>query len=118
MVTRVVEFSPTSDAAAQFVQVVEETALRIVKAQAGCIVACVQVRGKVVMGLSVWKSKSDAERFSRECYADIENMLRPFLKCDPKLHTFEAREIESHTVCASRRLRNESTKTRLDNQSA
>jgi hypothetical protein len=98
MFALVVEFSPASDAASQFVQVIEQTALRMVKAQAGCIAAFVDLRGQVVMGVSIWGSKSDAERFSRECYPDIENTLRPFLKCDPELHTFEAREIESVTL--------------------
>src|ERR1700687_3741459 len=96
MFARVVEFSPTSDAAAQFVQVIEETALRIVKAQARCIVAFVELPENsehVVLGVSVWQSKSNAERFTRECYPDIENMLRPFLKCSPELHTFEVQEI-------------------------
>jgi hypothetical protein len=100
MFARVVEFSPSSDAASQFVQVVQETALRIVKGQAGCIAAWVELREQVVMGVSVWKSTSDAARYSRECYPGIANMLRPFLKCDPKLHTFEAREIGSVVVRA------------------
>ena len=95
MFARVVEFSPASDAASQFARVIEETALRMVKAQAGCVAAFVELRGQAVLGVSVWESKSDAERFSRECYPDIENILRPFLKCDPELHTFEARGIES-----------------------
>ena len=98
MFARVLEFSPTSDAATRFVQVIEQTALRMVKAQAGCIAVFTVLRGQVVMGVSVWESKSDAERFSRECYPDIENILRPFLKCDPKLQTFDAREIDSVTV--------------------
>jgi hypothetical protein len=98
MFARVIEFSPTSDAATRFIQVIEQTALRIVKAQAGSIAAFVILRGQVVMGVSVWESRSDAERFSRECYPEIENILRPFLKCDPKLQTFEAREIDSVNV--------------------
>jgi hypothetical protein len=108
MFTRVVEFSPTSEAASQFVQVVQETAHRIVKGQAGCVAVFVQVRGQVVMGVSIWKSISDAERYSRECYPDIEQMLRPFLKCDPKLYTFEAQEIESLNVRARAMVRNDS----------
>jgi hypothetical protein len=81
MITRVVEFSPTSDACAQLVQAIEETALRMVKAQDGCIVAFVPVCGQVVMGVSVWKSASDTERYSRECYADIVNVLRNNSTC-------------------------------------
>jgi hypothetical protein len=100
MFARVIEFSPTSDAASQFVRVIEETALRMVKAQAGCVAAFVELREQAVLGVSVWESKSDAARFSRECYPDIENMLRPFLECDPELHTFMARRIESVTLRA------------------
>jgi len=92
MFVRLVEFSPTSDAATRFVQVFEQTVLRMVKTQAGCIGAFLELRGQVVMGVSVWESASDAERYSRECYPEIETMLRPFLKCDPELHTCEERE--------------------------
>jgi quinol monooxygenase YgiN len=92
MFVRLVEFTPTSDTTAQFVQVFEQTVLRMVRKQAGCIGAFMELRGQVVMGVSVWKSGADAERYSRECYPEIETMLRPFLKCDPELHTREERE--------------------------
>jgi hypothetical protein len=98
MFARVVEFSPTSEAASQFVQLIEQTALRSVNAQAGCVAAFVEVRGHEVLGVSVWESTADAERYSRECYPDIENMLRPFLKSDPRLHTSEVRDIQSVVV--------------------
>ena len=100
MFARVLEFSPTSEAAAKLIQVIEETALRMIKTQAGCVTAFVERHGDVVIGVSVWKFKSDAERYSSECYPGIESMLRPFLKCAPKLRTIEAREIERATVQA------------------
>jgi len=100
MFARVVEFSPASDAASQFVRVVEDTALRIVKARAGCVTAFVELRGQTVLGVSVWESTADAARYSRECYPEIQTMLRPFLKCDPEIHTFEVREIGSVVVRA------------------
>ena len=99
MLARVVEYSPASDAASQFVRVVEDTALRIVKAQAGCVTAFVELRGQAVLGVSVWESPADA-RYSLGCYLEIKAMLRPFLKCDPELHTFEVREIGSVVVRA------------------
>jgi hypothetical protein len=100
MFARVVEFSPTSETASQLVRVIEETALRMVKAQAGCVAAFVEVRGQVVVGVSVWESTADAARYSQECYPEIKTMLRPFLKCDPELHTFKVREIGSVVVRA------------------
>jgi hypothetical protein len=101
MFARVVEFSPDSEASAQFVEVVEQTALRFVKAQSGCVAAFVEVRGQVVLGVSVWESTSDAERYGLECYPDIGNLLRPFLKCAPELHTYNVRDIASVVVRAS-----------------
>lgn len=89
MFARVVEFSPRSEAAADFTTAVEGTALRIVRAQAGCIAAYLEVRGKLVVGTSVWESPSAAERYSRECYPAIEKMLRPWLTRTPTIRTFD-----------------------------
>ena len=114
MFARVVEFSPASDAASQFVRVVEDTALRIVKARAGCVTAFVELRGQTVLGVSVWESTADAARYSRECYPEIQTMLRPFLKCDPEIHTFEVREIGSVVVRARAMVRRPSDSQGLD----
>jgi hypothetical protein len=43
MLTRVVEFSPATDAAAEFTKIVEQTVLGIVQAQAGCVVVLVNL---------------------------------------------------------------------------
>jgi hypothetical protein len=100
MFARVVEYSPASEAALQFIRGLEETVLRIVRAQAGCVTAFVELRGQSVLGVSVWESSADAARYGRECYPEIKAMLRPFLKCDPEVHTFEVREIGSVVVRA------------------
>jgi len=113
MFARVVEYSPASDAASQFVRVVEDTALRIVKAQSGCVTAFVELRGQAVLGVSVWESPADAARYSLGCYLEIKAMLRPFLKCDPELHTFEVREIGSVVVRARAMVRRASDSQRL-----
>lgn len=87
MLARVVAFSAASVAAAEFTKVVEETALRD---RSGCIATLVQIRGQAVMEVSIWESASAAEHYSSECYSDLQRMLRPYLKCDSKLYTFDA----------------------------
>ncbi len=92
MFARIVKFSPVSQAGAQFIGVLQNHVLRMIKAQEGCITALVQpAQPKTlhVIGISIWESKSFAERFHRECYMDIEQLLRPLLQCDPTLYTFE-----------------------------
>ena len=112
MFARIVEFSPVSDAAAQFVQVIQQTALGIVESQTGCVAAFVelpQCAGRAVLGVSVWKSEAHAEQFSRECYRQIENLLRPFLICRPRLHTFEVRGIDEVILRVSAMTRKDSS---------
>ncbi len=98
MLARVVEFRPSSEAAAQFTKLVEVTVLGIVHTQAGCVAAFVQLHGESVLGVSIWQSIAAAERYGRECYPDIVTMLRPFLMCDPKVSTFDTRELNSRKL--------------------
>jgi hypothetical protein len=102
MFARIVELVATSDAAAEFVQVLHEKALPKIKAQAGCMGAFVEMPqgGSVVIGLSLWESRRDAERFRVECYPEIEDMLLPFLKSEPRVRTIEVPEIGKIVVHA------------------
>jgi hypothetical protein len=61
-----------------------------------------RLTSRSVLGVSVWDSKMDAERYSREYFPEIENMLRPFLKCAPRLRTFDVREIREVAVLNAR----------------
>jgi quinol monooxygenase YgiN len=97
MFARVVEFLPTSEAAAQFVQIVQAKVLPNVKAQPGCVNASIEHlhnNEQVVLGVSVWNSKADAERYHLACYGEIEEMFRPFLKRKPTLGTFEGEDVQ------------------------
>ncbi len=98
MLARVVEFTPASEAAAQFAKVVEVTILGIVQSQAGCVAAFVEAHEDYVLGVSIWQSIAAAQRYSRECYPNIATMLRPFLTCDPKVSTFDTRELNSRKL--------------------
>ncbi len=95
MFARIVKFSPVSQAGAQFIGVLQNHVLRMIRAQEGCITALVQPaqpKTLYVIGISIWESKSFAEQFHRECYTDIEQLLRPLLECDPTLYTFEFKD--------------------------
>jgi hypothetical protein len=102
MFARIAELVATSDAAAEFVQILHEQVLPRIKAQRGCIGAFAELPsgGAVVMGLSLWESKSDAERFRQECYPEIEEMMLPFLKSKPTVRTIEVPELGKIVVHA------------------
>ncbi len=102
MFARIVELVATSDAAAEFVQILHAQVLPKVKAQKGCLGAFVELPtgGAVVMGLSLWESRRHAEHFRQGCYSEIEEMLLPFLKSKPTVRTIEVPEIGKIVVHA------------------
>ena len=105
MFARVVEFTPVSGAAIDFVNVVEETALRLVKVQAGCIGAFVHSVGRRVIGVSLWESSSAADRYQRVYCPAILAMLRPYLAAEPKVYLFSMMVIgHEKSVFGQRRL--------------
>jgi quinol monooxygenase YgiN len=93
MFARLVEFQLANDAALEFLLVIQKKVLPTVKSQRGCIDAFVLVSEtdrRVVLGLSLWNSQSDAEQFQSEVFEDIERMLRHLLRRDPTISIFEA----------------------------
>ena len=54
------------------------------------------------VAISFWKSKEDAERYHRENFNRITEMLKPLLKRDPKVETFNVDTSTSHRIAAGK----------------
>ena len=96
MFARVVEFSTRSDFGRDFIRVLLEKALPILEAQPGFVDASVLTENHEpygVLGVSIWRDRVRAERFAREQYPKIEEMLRPLLATAPRIRTFRVAAI-------------------------
>jgi|SRR5215470_23807 len=55
-----------------------------------------------VVSISVWNSKEDAERYHREQFNRIVDLLKPLLKTTPTVDNFTVDTSTSHRVAAGR----------------
>ena len=55
-----------------------------------------------VLALSFWNSKEDAERYQREQYARINEILAPLLETAPVIRTFDVHTSTTHRIAAGK----------------
>jgi heme-degrading monooxygenase HmoA len=55
-----------------------------------------------ILGLSFWKSKEDAERYHREEYPNIKEILKPLLEAEPTIRTYEVHTSTIHRIAAGK----------------
>jgi quinol monooxygenase YgiN len=54
------------------------------------------------VAISFWNTKQDAERYHREHYNRIIEMVKPLLKSEPKVETFNVDTSTTHRIAAGR----------------
>jgi heme-degrading monooxygenase HmoA len=55
-----------------------------------------------LVAISFWNTKQDAERYHREQYPRIAEMLKPLMKRDPKVDTFNVAHSTAHRISAGK----------------
>ena len=103
MYTRVVEITSKSGKARDLCNIIEEKAVPILKKQIGFVDETVLVSDKEpnrVLGLSFWNSKEDADRYHREQYPQVHEMLKPLLENEPMIRTFDVQSSTTHRITA------------------
>jgi heme-degrading monooxygenase HmoA len=91
MFTRFVECHVKPDKRDDFTQKLRNDVLPILQKQPGFVDLIGLISEKDperIVSVSFWNSKQDAERYHREHYGRIAEMLKPSLKRDPVVDTF------------------------------
>ena len=105
MFTRVVELTSKSDKAKELSNTITEKVVPILKKQPGFVdetILVSDIEPNRVLGLSFWNSKEDAERYHREQYPKIHEMLKPLLESEPVIRTFDVHTSTTHRVVAGK----------------
>ena len=103
MYTRVVEITSKSGKARELCNMIEEKIVPVLKKQAGFVDETVLVSDAEpnrVVGLSFWNRKEDADRYHREQYPQIHEMLKHLLETDPNIRTFDVESSTTHRIAA------------------
>ena len=101
MFTRVVELSSKSGKAKELSNTINEKVLPILKKQTGFVDEAVLVsdtESTRILGLSFWNSKEDAERYHREQFPKIQEMLKTLLETEPLIRTFDVHSSTTHRI--------------------
>ena len=82
MFARVLEFTPKMEKKEEFVKVVKAEILPILKKQPGfleILPLLPETRNEKMITISLWAEKRDLDRYERDVYLKVEEILKPFL---------------------------------------
>lgn len=105
MYTRVVELTTKPGKAREVSETINNKVLPILKKQAGFVDEAVLVsdtESTRVLGLSFWNKREDAERYHRDQYPEINEILKPLLEAEPVIRTFDVHTSTTHRITAGK----------------
>jgi heme-degrading monooxygenase HmoA len=103
--TRTVELTTKSGKARELASVINDKVLPILKKRAGFVDETVLVSEPEpdrVLALSFWNKKEDAERYQKEEYPAIHDMIRHLLEAEPVVRTFNVDSSTTHKITANK----------------
>jgi heme-degrading monooxygenase HmoA len=101
MFTRAVEMTSKSGKAKELANLIIEKAVPILKKQHGFVDEIVLVSHADtdrVLALSFWNKQEDAEKYQREQYQKIHDILRHLLDTEPNVRTFDVHSSTGHKI--------------------
>jgi heme-degrading monooxygenase HmoA len=105
MFTRVVEIDAKSGKASELANTIHEKVLPILKKQTGFVdetVLTSDTEPNRIIGLSFWNSKEDAERYHRDGYPKVNEILASLLETTPVIRTFHVHTSTTHRIAAGK----------------
>ncbi len=105
MFTRVVEFTAKRGQTRDVVGALNDKVMPILRKQSGFVDAIVltsTTQPERLLGLSFWKTREDAERYNREQYPKVNEILRPILETAPVVQTFNVDISTTHKIAAGK----------------
>ena len=105
MFTRVVEVSSKPGKSHEIANAINEKVLPILRQQAGFIdetVLTSDTEPNRVMALSFWKTKEDADRYQREQFKKVTEILSNLIESPPVVRTFNVHTSTPHKIAAGK----------------
>lgn len=105
MFTRIVEVTAKSGKARELTTIINDKVVPILKNQLGFVDENVLVSDAEpdhVLAQSFWNTKEDAERYNREQYPAIHEMIRHLLETEPAIRTFNVDSSTTHRIAATK----------------
>jgi quinol monooxygenase YgiN len=92
MFARILEFEIKMEKKDEFLKIVKKDVLPIMKKQAGFLEILPfmpeDVKERKLINISLWNRKQDAERYEKESYAKVLDILKPYMIGTPLVHWY------------------------------
>jgi len=101
MFTRVVEIHTKTGKAKEFSTTLKEKVLPILKKQSGFVDEITLISNKEperILALSFWDSEKDAERYNKDQFPKVNEILNSVLETAPKVETFNVDTSTTHKI--------------------
>lgn len=105
MFTRTVEVTTKPGKARELATVINDRVLSILRKQDGFVDETVLVSDSEpdrVLAISFWNKKEDAERYQKEQYPAVQEMIRHLLDSEPVVRTFNVDSSTQHKIAAGK----------------
>jgi len=105
MFTRIVEIKTQSKKGTEVANLIHEKILPLLKQQTGFVDELVLVSSTEpdrVIGMSFWRTQQDAERYNRELFPKVNEILRPHAQGAPEVRTFNVNASTIKSIAASK----------------
>jgi heme-degrading monooxygenase HmoA len=105
MFTRVVEITTKAGKSHDLANIINEKILPILRQQPGFLdetVLTSDMESNRVLALSFWKTKEDAERYNKEHFSKINDMISHLVETTPVVRTFNVHTSTPHKIAAGK----------------
>ena len=105
MFTRIVECTVKPDKRDELLQRLRNEILPLLQKQPGFVDAIGLVSEhdtERMVAISFWKTREDAERYHRDTFPRVQDIVKPYLKGSMKVETYNVEESTIHRIAAGK----------------
>jgi quinol monooxygenase YgiN len=103
MFTRIVECYVKREKRQEFTDKLQKHVLPILQSQAGFVDTLnlsAEEEPERIVAISMWKSRADAERYHRDHFSGILDVIRPLLRDEPTVEFYNVESSTAHRIAA------------------
>jgi heme-degrading monooxygenase HmoA len=105
MFARTVEIKAKTGKAGELIRIVNDQVLTLLKNQPGFVDEITLLSKQEpdrVLGMSFWKTREDAEKYNRETFPKVTELMRNMMEGTPLVHTFDVANSTAHNIVAGK----------------